>query len=139
MRGFPGQGSWIMLQCVCWSDYTLPPAGISRKQCGVWGVSVQVFNLSTSEAEASGFLSSRPAWRGPGQPRLHKEMLSPPLPKPNQNRIPRKHAIKQTKNNSLTGSDGSGPGNPSTWGPEAGRIINLSLGCIVTLRPAWAI
>jgi hypothetical protein len=37
------------------------------------------FNLSTREAEAGGFLSSRPAWStkwAPGQPGLHRETLS---------------------------------------------------------------
>jgi hypothetical protein len=37
------------------------------------------FNPSTWEAEAGGFLSSRPAWtteRVPGQPGLHRETLS---------------------------------------------------------------
>ena len=37
------------------------------------------FNPSTWEAEAGGFLSSRPAWsteRVPGQPGLHREALS---------------------------------------------------------------
>jgi hypothetical protein len=38
-----------------------------------------VFNPSTQEAEAGGFLSSRPAWSTewvPGQPGLHRETLS---------------------------------------------------------------
>jgi hypothetical protein len=42
----------------------------------------QVFNPSTQESEAGGFLSSRPVWsteRIPGQPGLHKE---PCLEKP---------------------------------------------------------
>jgi hypothetical protein len=37
------------------------------------------FNLSTQEAEAGGFLSSRPAWSTkwvPGQPGLYRETLS---------------------------------------------------------------
>jgi hypothetical protein len=37
------------------------------------------FNPSTWEAEAGGFLSSRPAWSKewvPGQPGLHRETLS---------------------------------------------------------------
>jgi hypothetical protein len=43
------------------------------------GVVAHAFNLSTWEAEAGGFLSSRPAWStkwGPGQPGLHRETLS---------------------------------------------------------------
>jgi hypothetical protein len=42
-------------------------------------VVVHVFNPSTWEAEAWGFLSSRPAWSTewvPGQPGLHRETLS---------------------------------------------------------------
>jgi hypothetical protein len=51
---------------------------------------VHAFNLSTREAEAGGFLSSRPAWSTewvPGQPGLYREILSrtpPPKKKPNQ-------------------------------------------------------
>jgi hypothetical protein len=40
---------------------------------------VHTFNPSTREAEAGGFLSSRPAWSTkwvPGQPGLHRETLS---------------------------------------------------------------
>jgi hypothetical protein len=43
------------------------------------GVVAPTFNPSTWEAEAGGFLSSRPAWSTkwvPGQPRLHREILS---------------------------------------------------------------
>jgi Tfp pilus assembly major pilin PilA len=42
-------------------------------------VVVHAFNPSTWEAEAGGFLSSRPAWSTkwvPGQPGLHRETLS---------------------------------------------------------------
>jgi hypothetical protein len=42
-------------------------------------VVVYAFNSSTWEAEAGGFLRSRPAWstkRVPGQPGLHRETLS---------------------------------------------------------------
>jgi hypothetical protein len=42
-------------------------------------VVVHAFNPSTQEAEAGGFLSSRPAWsteQVPGQPGLHRETLS---------------------------------------------------------------
>jgi hypothetical protein len=37
------------------------------------------FSPSTQEAEADGYLSSRPAWskkRGPGQPELYRKTLS---------------------------------------------------------------
>jgi hypothetical protein len=43
------------------------------------GMVAHTFNPSTWEAEAGGFLSSRPAWStewGPGQPGLHRETLS---------------------------------------------------------------
>jgi len=43
------------------------------------GLVAHAFNPSTREAEASGFLSSRPAWSTkwvPGQPGLHRETLS---------------------------------------------------------------
>jgi hypothetical protein len=43
------------------------------------GMVAHIFNPSTREAEAGGFLSSRPAWstnRVPGQPGLHRETLS---------------------------------------------------------------
>jgi hypothetical protein len=42
-------------------------------------IKVHAFNPSTWEAEAGGFLSSRPAWSTewvPGQPGLHRETLS---------------------------------------------------------------
>jgi hypothetical protein len=43
------------------------------------GVVAHAFNPSTPEAEAGGFLSSRPTWstkRVPGQPELYRETLS---------------------------------------------------------------
>jgi hypothetical protein len=43
------------------------------------GVVAHAFDPSTREAEAGGFLSSRPAWStkwAPGQPGLHRETLS---------------------------------------------------------------
>jgi hypothetical protein len=44
-----------------------------------WAVVAHAFNPSTWEAEAGGFLSSRPVWSTesvPGQPGLHRETLS---------------------------------------------------------------
>jgi hypothetical protein len=55
-------------------------------------VVAHTFNPSTWEAEAGGFLSSRPAWstkRVPGQPGLHRETLS-------QNKNKNKNKNKQT-------------------------------------------
>jgi hypothetical protein len=49
------------------------------------GVVAHTFNPSTWEAEAGGFLSSRPAWStkwAPGQPGLYRETLSRNLPPP---------------------------------------------------------
>jgi hypothetical protein len=46
---------------------------------GMPGMVVHAFNSSTREAEAGGFLSSRPAWStkwAPGQPGLYRETLS---------------------------------------------------------------
>jgi hypothetical protein len=47
--------------------------------CMSWAVVAHAFNPSTWEAEAGGFLSSRPAWSTewvPGQSGLHRETLS---------------------------------------------------------------
>jgi hypothetical protein len=58
------------------------------------GVVAHAFNPSTREAEAGGFLSSRPAWSTkwvPGQPGLHRETLS-------QNKTKQNKTNKQTKN-----------------------------------------
>jgi hypothetical protein len=59
-------------------------------------VVAHAFNSSTWEAEAGGFLSSRPAWSTecvPGQPELHRETLSRKTKNKNKN--------KQTKNKEL--------------------------------------
>jgi hypothetical protein len=53
------------------------PLTIKRVKTGL--VVAHAFNLSTREAEAGGFLSSRPAWSTkwvPGQPGLYRETLS---------------------------------------------------------------
>ena len=53
--------------------------GWIRKWIHGWAVAVHAFNPSTWEAEAGRFLSSRPAWSTkwvPGQPGLHREILS---------------------------------------------------------------
>jgi hypothetical protein len=49
------------------------------KKAAARGVVAHTFNPSAREAEAGGFLSSRPAWStkwAPGQPGLHRETLS---------------------------------------------------------------
>jgi hypothetical protein len=51
----------------------------SKKSVLRLGMVVHAFNPSTQEAEADGFLSSRPAWstkRVPGQPGVYRETLS---------------------------------------------------------------
>jgi hypothetical protein len=82
-------------------------------------VVAHTFNPSTWEAEAGGFLSSRPAWsieRVPGQPGLHRETLSQ----------------KKKKEKKI----GMEPGmvahafSPSTREAEAGGFLSL--------RPAWS-
>jgi hypothetical protein len=52
---------------------------IKQEPCFQPGVVAHTFNPSTREAEAGGFLSSRPAWSiegVPGQPGLYRETLS---------------------------------------------------------------
>jgi hypothetical protein len=54
-------------------------ASYCKKQSTWLGVVAHAFNPSTLEAEAGGFLSSRPAWSTkciPGQPGLYRETLS---------------------------------------------------------------
>jgi hypothetical protein len=79
-------------------------------------------NPSTREAEAGGFLSSRPAWSTkwvPGQPGLHRETLSP-----KQNKT-KKNKNKQT--------------NKKSWvrivrDRESVRALAVSLSLLVTIR-----
>ena len=55
------------------------PKHITKNVLGSWAVVAHAFNPSTWEAEAVGFLCSRPAWSTewvPGQPGLHRETLS---------------------------------------------------------------
>jgi hypothetical protein len=78
--------------------HRLEPVWASRDNCGAFGIKpstiinqlskevagsravvAHTFNPSTWEAEAGRFLSSRPAWSTklvPGQPGLHREILS---------------------------------------------------------------
>jgi hypothetical protein len=63
------------------------------------GVVAHAFNPSTWEAEAGGFLSSRPAWsteQVPGQPGLHRETLSRKT-KTNQTNKQTKNRKQKTK------------------------------------------
>jgi hypothetical protein len=58
-------------------------------------VTAHTFNPSTWEAETGGFLSSRPVWSTecvPGQPGLHREILS----RKQTNKQTNKQTIKQT-------------------------------------------
>jgi hypothetical protein len=60
-------------------------------------VVAHAFNPSTQEAEAGGFLSSRPAWSTelvPGQPGLYRETLS--------QKIKKKRKQNKTKNQTTT-------------------------------------
>jgi len=62
------------------------------------GVGVHTFNPSTGEAQAGGFLSSRPFWFTnlvPGQPGLYRETLSKKTKKKNKKK--RKNKTKQNK------------------------------------------
>jgi hypothetical protein len=57
----------------------LPPISLILVNTFCWAVVTHTFNPSTREAEAGGFLSSRPAWSTkwvPGQLGLHRETLS---------------------------------------------------------------
>jgi hypothetical protein len=72
---------------------------IKTKNIGL-GVVAHSFNPSTreAEAEAGGFLSSRPAWSTewvPGQPGLHRETLSQ---KTKKNKKKTKNKKQKTKN-----------------------------------------
>jgi hypothetical protein len=70
---------------------------------GSWAMVVHAFNPSTWEAEAGGFLSSRPAWSTewvPGQPGLYRETLSQ---KQKKNK-------KKTKKKKKNGGGGWGDG-----------------------------
>jgi hypothetical protein len=64
-------------------------------------VVAHAFNPSTWEAEAGGFLSSRPAWsteRVPGHPGLHRETLS----RKKQNKTKQNKTKQNKKNNQPT-------------------------------------
>jgi hypothetical protein len=64
------------------------------------GVVAHAFNPSTWEAEAGGFLSSRPAWSTegvPAQPELHRETLSQKKQKQKQTKKPNKQKTQNKR------------------------------------------
>jgi hypothetical protein len=73
--------------------HTLIYRKVNKISVGSQAVVVHAFNPSTREAEAGGFLSSRPAWSTkwvPGQPGLHRETLSwktPPKKSPKPSKL----------------------------------------------------
>jgi hypothetical protein len=123
----------IMKQCIPHPNVLGAPGRLTlwkkRRQNGKWpehvaqrmysepGVVAHTFNPSTWEAEAGGFLSSRPLWATewvPGQPGLHRVTLSwtPPPPK--------KRKKKEIKNSceglaKLLNGKGSLAPYPITW------------------------
>jgi hypothetical protein len=67
------------------------------------GVVAHAFNPSTREAEAGGFLSSRPAWStkwAPGQPGLYRETLSQKKTKKKKKK--KKNGVRKDKKPILT-------------------------------------
>jgi hypothetical protein len=63
-------------------------------------VVAHAFNPSTREAEAGGFLSSRPAWSTkwvPGQPELHRETLTQKKKKKKKNRKKRRRGKRKRR------------------------------------------
>jgi hypothetical protein len=74
--------------------------GLKNKTHFRRAVVAHAFNPSTWEAEADGFLSSRPAWstnRVPGQPGLHKETLSRNKTKQNKTKQNKTHNFNNNK------------------------------------------
>jgi hypothetical protein len=79
------------------------------------GVVVHAFNPSTREAEAGGFLSSRPAWSTkwvPGQPGLYRETLSR---KTKQTNNQTKKSQNNNNNKKMTIGAGEMTQGRSTW------------------------
>jgi hypothetical protein len=73
-------------------------------------VVAHTFNPSTREAEAGGFLSSRPAWsteRVPGQPGLHRETLSQKTKTKTKNKKQKTKNQTETKQKTMGWRDGS--------------------------------
>jgi hypothetical protein len=70
------------------------------------GMVAHTFNPSTQEAEAGGFLSSRPVWSTkwvPGQPRIYRETLSQ---KQTNKQTKQKEKSKNKKNNDIMNFEG---------------------------------
>jgi hypothetical protein len=69
----------MCVYCICVYTYNFKYIFEWHKNKTRQGVLAHAFNPSTQEAEAGGFLSSRPAWSTkwvPGQPGLYRETLS---------------------------------------------------------------
>jgi hypothetical protein len=83
-NGEYSQGWWLMkVVMVNGGENDVNDVGdrsLDNEDQGWWQWLAHAFNPSTREAEAGGFLSSRPAWSTKwvlGQPGLHRETLSP--------------------------------------------------------------
>jgi hypothetical protein len=84
-------------------------------------VVAHAFDPSTREAEAGGFLSSRPAWSTewvPGQPGLYRETLSQKT-----NKQTNKQTNKKVRKDILEG--GKGKSQPVTQLPELSQFADL--------------
>jgi hypothetical protein len=76
-----------------------------KSSCNKPGVVVHAFNPSTREAEAGGFLGSRPAWSTKwviGQPGLHKETLSRKTKTKQNKKFPQQRGFPETPRNPRT-------------------------------------
>jgi hypothetical protein len=100
-------------------------------------VVVHAFDSSTWEAEAGGFLSSRPAWSTewvPGQPGLHRETLS-------QKQKQKQKQNKQTKNPEAGDSLGSFKHRQLNWAThlqplsQPGNSSRLMRHCVFQFLP----
>jgi hypothetical protein len=96
--------SWVLSKLwnfICLVFFKLQEQRKKQKLLSIgWAVVAHAFNPSTWEAEAGGFLSSRPAWSTEwvlGQPGLHRETLSRKT-KPNQTKPPKYAAWRKDSN-----------------------------------------
>ena len=98
--------------------------GLHKEYKSQLGVVAHAFNPSTWEAEAGGFLNSRPAWSTewvPGQPGLHRETLSRKT-KPNQTKN------TKTKQNKKNGSMPSSSLSALEYHPAPAGVIEWEEG-----------